>query len=266
MIFPGTPSHQNILKAISRHYENEHRVRAVTVFGSLARGNWDRYSDLDMDIVVRDDVVLDPIEEAKNFVSVLNAAGEKLSLVIPNGVDAVDIVLESLAQISIRYHTLKSTKYVIVEHLIKIAGDLDLEAIKMAGLANLSHEENSPEIALDQCFRYAVEIKTAIERQRFWMGVELMHRVRNLLIEIYALTSGGARSIQHFDQTTPSELTDLLSSTIPQADTLPQTFENLLNLLQHEIPRFSNGKIHLQPRHWMILGKLRESPAFPRES
>lgn len=257
MNFPGSPSHQKILQAIADHYQHDPRVRAVTVFGSLARGNWDPYSDLDLDIIVRDEMVLDPVGEANSLESAFLAVGEKLVLVIPDEEDAVDLVLASLTEISIRFHTLQTTKVAIVEHLIKIAGDLDLETIKMAGMANRSPNETCPETELDRCFRYVIEINTAIERQHFWMAVELVHRVRSLLMEIYARTSGGVRAIQHFDQTAPPELAALLFSTFPQADTLPQTFENLLNLLQDEIPRFSNGKLRLQPQHWIILENLR---------
>ena len=257
MNFPGSPSHQKILQAIADHYQHDPRVRAVTVFGSLARGNWDPYSDLDLDIIVRDEMVLDPVGEANSLESAFLAVGEKLALVIPDEEDAVDLVLASLTEISIRFHTLQTTKVAIVEHLIKIAGDLDLETIKFAGLANQIQQADHPEVVLDRCFRYVVEIKAAIERHRFWMAVELLHRTRNLLMEIYALTSGGGRSLHHFDQTAPPELAALLFTTLPQADTLPQSFENLLNLLQTEIPRFSNGTIHLQPQHRMILEKLR---------
>ena len=242
---------------MAEHYQIDPRIQAVTVFGSLARGNWDQYSDLDLDIIVRDEVILDPVTEAKNLETALSSVGENLSLVIPDGEDAVDIVLETLTEISIRYHHLRTTKYAIIENLISIAGDLDLETIKRAGLANLPEKNIFPETALDRCFRYAIEIKAAIERQQFWIGVELLHRLRNLLIDIYSLTSGGVRFTQHFDQTAPQELVDLLFSTLPQAKTLPQAFENMLDVLQNEMPRFSNGKLHLHPHHRNIIEKLR---------
>ncbi|NTV36033.1 MAG: nucleotidyltransferase domain-containing protein, partial [Anaerolineaceae bacterium] len=47
---PGTLQHQSILRCIASHYENDPRILAVSVFGSLGRGNWDRYSDIDMDM------------------------------------------------------------------------------------------------------------------------------------------------------------------------------------------------------------------------
>ena len=258
MFFPGTPPHQNILKAIAHHYQHDPRIRAVTVFGSLARGNWDQHSDLDLDIIVRDDMLLDPVNEAKGLERVLNSIGEKLSFVIPDGEEAVDIVLETLTEISIRYHHLRTTKHVIIENMISIAGDLDLETIRQAGLANLPEKNSSPKMALDRCFRYAIEINAAIERQRLWMGVELLHRTRNLLMEIYSLTREGGRFTQHFDNSASQELSDLLFSTLPTANTLPQAFENILNILQNEIPRFSNGKLHLQSHHRIIIEKLRK--------
>ena len=53
---PGTLQHQRILDSITSYYENDPRILAITVFGSLGRGNWDCYSDLDLDVVVADEI------------------------------------------------------------------------------------------------------------------------------------------------------------------------------------------------------------------
>ena len=73
--YPGTPQHQAILRAIVDHYENDPRILAVAVFGSLGRGNWDEYSDIDLDVVIDDQVSLNASEELKPAVSGLRAAG-----------------------------------------------------------------------------------------------------------------------------------------------------------------------------------------------
>src|SRR5687768_1154148 len=53
---PGTPDHQELLRAVASHYAGDPRVRAVVVYGSLARGNWDVCSDADLADVVDDAV------------------------------------------------------------------------------------------------------------------------------------------------------------------------------------------------------------------
>lgn len=56
---PGTVQHQKILEIITSYYEDDPCVLAITIFGSLDRGNWDRYSDLDLDVVIADGVEID---------------------------------------------------------------------------------------------------------------------------------------------------------------------------------------------------------------
>jgi predicted nucleotidyltransferase len=61
--YPGTARHRALLRAVATYYARDDRVLAVIVFGSLGRANWDRYSDLDLDIVIADGTDLDALEE-----------------------------------------------------------------------------------------------------------------------------------------------------------------------------------------------------------
>src|SRR6266542_3729398 len=61
---PGTARHQALLRTIVEAYEHDERVLAVGVLGSLGRGTWDEWSDLDLDVVIADDAVLDAVTEA----------------------------------------------------------------------------------------------------------------------------------------------------------------------------------------------------------
>lgn len=51
---PGNPQRQAILQAIIRLYEDDPRVCALILFGSLVTNKWDGYADLDLDVVVAD--------------------------------------------------------------------------------------------------------------------------------------------------------------------------------------------------------------------
>ena len=53
---PGTGRHQALLRAIIEVYEHDERVLAIGVLGSIARGTWDEWSDLDLDIVTTGDI------------------------------------------------------------------------------------------------------------------------------------------------------------------------------------------------------------------
>ena len=65
--YPGTPRHQALLRAIVSHYKDDPRVRAVVVFGSLGRGDWDALSDLDLDVVLADGVPVDVAQEIEGL-------------------------------------------------------------------------------------------------------------------------------------------------------------------------------------------------------
>jgi predicted nucleotidyltransferase len=104
--YPGTAQHQTLLNCIVNHYQEDDRVLAVCLFGSLARGNWDEYSDLDLDIIVADGAEIDILPELNNLCAAFQPFGEQTQIVIPKDLDAGDIVLQSLMELSVRYHVL----------------------------------------------------------------------------------------------------------------------------------------------------------------
>src|SRR5579859_833180 len=95
---PGTIQHQALLAAIIDHYTADPRIQAVILFGSLARGSWSALSDLDLDIVVEDQAVIDPILELERLCQSLVDLGGQGALIVPNGDDAGDVVLTSLME------------------------------------------------------------------------------------------------------------------------------------------------------------------------
>ena len=102
---PGTLQHQRILRSIVSYYENDPRIVAISVFGSLGRGNWYCYSDLDLDVVIADAVEIDIETELILLCASLAAIDEQIALLIPYDDDA-DVVFKSLMELSIRYHPL----------------------------------------------------------------------------------------------------------------------------------------------------------------
>src|SRR5690349_16425433 len=105
--YPGTPAQQALLRAIVEQYTDDERIRAVAVFGSLGRGTWDEFSDLDLDVVTVDGLTLDVLAEVRRL---CEAIGQEPVVLLPYGADAADVVLTSLMELSIRYHPLGTTK------------------------------------------------------------------------------------------------------------------------------------------------------------
>src|SRR5258708_38941162 len=104
--YPGTRHHQALLARIVDYYKEDDRILAVCLFGSLTRGNWDQYSDLDLDVVLEDGIQLSIMAELQNLCTAFQPLGEHALILLPNGSDSGDIMLNSLTELSVRYHTL----------------------------------------------------------------------------------------------------------------------------------------------------------------
>jgi predicted nucleotidyltransferase len=118
----GTPAQRALLGSIVAAYAGDQRVLAVGILGSLARGTGDAWSDLDLDLVLADGVVLDAVAEARALCQHL---GLTETLVVSSRPGEVDVVLPSLEQFSIRYHPLGTTNAHIVDDLKILSGRLD---------------------------------------------------------------------------------------------------------------------------------------------
>src|SRR5258708_13199425 len=130
--YAGSAQHQRVLRAVVSYYAPDPRVRAVLVFGSLGRGTWDRYSDLDLDIILGDDVSVAPMQELERLCASFAPIGEQAALIVPKRTDEGEVVLASLLQLSVRYHALASTSPNIVDSLRLLWGRIGEEAIPAA--------------------------------------------------------------------------------------------------------------------------------------
>jgi predicted nucleotidyltransferase len=258
--YPGTPEHQKFLQAIVSYYSNDPRILAIIVFGSIGRGNWDPYSDLDLDIIIGDDVQMNVLKELVHAVYSLFNIEEKVALIIPHGEDAADVVFPSLLEISVRYHKLMSTSPNIVESMKMLWGGIDEAAIKAAGLSNQMTEDTSPGRLLDMCVRYVLETDIALQRRRLWEAIDLEHRIRGLLMELFALSHAKPRPLRGFQEEADGSLQALLGSTLPQFDQLSiqKALLNLLDILEHKLGQFVGRPVQLTQMHLKIIKQVRE--------
>jgi len=254
----GTPSHQAALAALTTHYAGDPRALAFSLFGSLARGDWDEYSDLDLDIVLRDDTLIDARQEVERLAPLLEAVGERIVLILPRGQGSVDLVLLPLLEISIRFHALATTSPNIVESVIVLAGSLTTEQVRAASLVNIEPDETPPVELLDACLRYALEVDIELRRGEPWLAIELLHRARNLLMELFAQTHGSARPVQTFDAQADSAIQARFGATLPtfESPSMWGAHQAMLDLLEHDIPALSNGQAQLSAGHQEILSAI----------
>lgn len=255
---PGTPHHQRVLAAIVDYYRDDPRVLAVLLFGSLARGNWDAYSDLDLDVVLADGVALDTAEELRALTTALAGVGERAAAMVPKGGGNGDVVLASLAQFSIRYHDLAATSSNIVDSLRLLAGRIPLEEVIVAGEANREPMRFDAAVHLSRALRGLVEADSALERRRPWFGVEALHVARDALIEGYAYARGAPRPLHYFeahaDATTRAAI-DALHCHVDEAE-IEAALRAGISLLRAEIGALFAGRTTLTTAQRDLLDAL----------
>ncbi len=236
---------------------------AVLVFGSLGRGTWDRYSDLDLDIVMADGVSVDAVQELERMCAAFAAIGEQAALIVPKRTDEGDVVLASLLQLSVRYHALASTSPNIVDSLRRLSGHLDEEAIRAAGRANGGAETEVVEVFRDRCLRSLLEVDVALHRRRLWFAIEHLGLARDSVIELFAATRGGVRALHCFQSEAEPALQARLGATLP-ADTLASAQRALLqfvDLLERDLDTISSGRVRLSDVQRDLLGQIRARQA-----
>ncbi len=256
---PGTALHQALLRAIASYYADDPRILAVALFGSLARGSWDQYSDIDLDIVIGDDVEMDVPHELTQLCQFFRTIGERVALIIPDGHDAGDVVLQSLIELSIRYHPLRTTSPNIVDGLQILIGRIDRAAIAAAGLANRKIKNRTREQLLDRCVRYAVEVDAALQRRQIWAAVELLHRMRGLVMELFARAYKGVRPLYVFQADADAVLQARLGKTLPQADlaSVRESLAQFLAILENDLGQLTRGQIELHDSHRRLIEQVR---------
>jgi predicted nucleotidyltransferase len=258
--YPGTAEHQSLLRAIAEQYAADDRMLAFSVFGSLGRGTWDQYSDLDLDVVIADGVTIDAPAEARRLCARI---GQEPVVVVPDRDDAADIVLASLMELSIRYHPLHNTSPNIVDSLVVLAGRLDHATIAAAGLAN--RRARRPDLAdlVGACVRQAVNVDASLHRRTYWRGFLVLQQAREELLRLFVATHGAQRPYHGFEVAADRALQARLGRTLPEYDlrSLQRAFIALLDVLEHDLDAIGAGQAHLTEDQRGVLAQLRARQA-----
>lgn len=177
----GSAAHQALIDRVTGHYAADPRVLAVGVFGSVSSGTWHELSDVDLDVVVADGVLVEPGAEARAIF------GTRAAVVIARG-DRADIVLDSLAEASLRWHPLAATSPNITASVRLAAGRLTAAQVVAAGEANRAAPDT--EFLLDTLVREAVGAWKAHRRGRAWDAVTAVERARHALTALRGRRDG----------------------------------------------------------------------------
>jgi predicted nucleotidyltransferase len=252
--WPGAPEQQRLLQAMTAYHAQQPWALAFVVFGSVGRGNWDAYSDLDLDVVVADDAQIEPVAEITRLCA---AIGERPALIAPRRGDDGEVVLASLADFSIRYHPLAATSPNIVASMRLLWGWLTEEQIRAAGLANARRQAQAPEALLALCVRAALYASKALARGRLWSALASLEEARDLLMTL--ATPDAERSMQAFEQSANAETQALLARTLAAWDaaSVQAALLALCDLLAHHLDAFTGGQPRLTDGEAAALAAIR---------
>jgi predicted nucleotidyltransferase len=263
-----TTHQQQVLQAIVKYYVSDKRIRAVGLFGSLGRGEGDEYSDLDLDIVINDSVQIEIMAELECLCASLAEMGESAFVIVASASDAGDVVLASLLEFSIRYHTLETTNWKIVDSLVLLTGSLDLATIVAAGNRNRPMTMSQiPSTLLDRYLRYALGVSVQIRRHHLWNAIDLLHRMRDLLMQIYAETHGYSRPVHAFQQHAAPILQSSLATMLPyyELKSVCLALHQALTIVETDLSTLSNGQLSMSDAHHKLVREIRQriEPCIP---
>lgn len=259
--WPGSPAHQRLLRAIVEYHARQPWALAFLVFGSVGRGDWGAYSDLDLDVVIADDAEIAPVAEIERLCA---AIGERPALIAPRRGDDADVVLDSLAEFSIRYHPLAATSPNIIASMRLLWGRIDERRIderriRAAGLANARSttpaEEPATLVAL--CVRAALDGANALARGRLWSALMLLEEARELLMTL--AMPDADRSMQGFERRADARLQAELARIVATWDaaSVRTALLALCDLLEYRLDAFSAGRARLSDGERALLPLIR---------
>jgi hypothetical protein len=253
--------HRAIQRAFINCFQSEPRWQHLGLFGSLARGDWTRESDVDLNVVIADGANVSPVAEIERAGPALAAEGETLALVIPDGADSVNAMVHSLTGISVRFHSLASTNPNIVATLRTLVTRIDPGAVIAAGQANIARRQPPATLhqLVDNCLRDAVETAGAMRGSRQWMALELLARARSRLIALYAHSAGSERPLHFFEEHAPAALQARLRPCValPSQEGLLASLYSLLDLVEFELNDWASGGFALTPDQLSVIRALR---------
>ena len=165
----GSKSHQALVDTVVERYAEDERVRSVVVFGSVAAGTWHELSDVDLDVVVDDAAVVVPADEIRDLFGAR-------AVIVLSSADAADVVLDSLEELSIRWHPAADTSPNISTSLRVVGGRMSDAEVRAAAEAN--RVPPARQELLDALVRYAIGAWKEIQRGNPWQAVVFVEEIR----------------------------------------------------------------------------------------
>lgn len=255
MNLPGSPTHQKILQLLIDVFKQDKNIRAFILFGSLVRGNWNKYSDLDLDVIVTDSSKQIVKHEIEKIIHFLNTEQIEILIYFEEFSNEFVFILDTLDMISIRFHLLEDTHPAIIDSMKILYGTLTTEQIKSS--QNLSYKKEANYLLLNNKFlEHAIYVQISLKRNRLINVSFFLGRMRQIIIEIYT-KARGKREFD-FEKIVDQEIKQEFMKTFPALNhkALDESFKKVMNLYQTSIEQISLGQIKLSGNEKLILEKV----------
>ena len=264
MPLPGSDVHQAILAPIVEQYRDDARISALVIFGSLARDDWDAFSDLDLAAILHRDAEVDVTTEIAAISCSLHERGHPVFFTQVVGSDGY-IVLRGLMGIAISFHRLDAADPGIADGMRVLCGELSSGAILSAARTNY----REPLAAKDELHRFlwlALDADIKLQRRQFWNALPRLDRMRGALVAIFAATRGARRDYRFFEAEASAALRAAFGRTLPYFDAgdlnaalraQSAALQQLLRILEHDLAELSNGQLVLGAEEAELLQRLR---------
>lgn len=257
----GTQQHQEVLQAILSCYEQDLQIRSIIVFGSLSKGNWDEFSDIDLDIIVKDNYPIDAATELENLKPFFSKANQQIAIAVYHSQDEVDIVFKSLLQLSVRYHVLASIHPSVVESMHILKSSISEQEIRFAGKKNQEIRSKSLTEILDECLRHVLGVTVAVKRNNLWLAEDLLYRIRNNILRLFTEARGGQRSYYFFERNASQELQSRVRKTFSfgTSQSITTALLQIIYLLEEDFAELVNQQNLPNISQKQLLGDVKES-------
>jgi len=254
---PGTPSHQRILRCLIDLFDQDAAIRAFGMFGSLVRGDWDVYSDLDLDVVMAETTASQVGRHIANMKDRLATAGYETFLCFEESPNGWVFILDTLDRISIRFHTLEETSPNIIDSLTVLTGELSVDDL---AAASVREPRYTADIARShhKFLEHAIYVPIYLHRGETMNAYTMLTTLRNALLTIYCATHGIPK-VEKFEKEAPAVLRERLLPTFALLDAhdIRRACTCLLKLYEESIGDISAGKLELTAQERTILDKAR---------
>lgn len=246
MKLPGTKNHQRLLSLTLDTFKKDKNIRSILLFGSLGRGDWDKDSDIDLDIIVKDDSDKIVFDEIKKLLGEFTKNHQKILLHFNEAHNEITVVFATLDRMSIRYHLIEDTNWKILDSMKIIFGGLTKENILNLLLQKKTEEIPNFEQLQNKFLELAVYVPISLRRGKLINASFFLNKMRQLLIEIYANTRGIDRFLD-FEKITDKSTVASLAATYSILDekAIGQSFNFLITYYKDNIDSISVQKLSL---------------------